>query len=149
MVDRIEVLRGSSALLYGGNAIGGVVNVIDRSIPTSPYDAPGATLRSNYTSVNEGWNYGAIAYGSSDKLSFQINGFKRDYNDYDAPTFETEDHHNPSAPPEVHANGVENSYSESSSIGFGGSYMLDSGYAGISFSSYENTYGVPGSMQQI
>jgi iron complex outermembrane receptor protein len=36
MVDRIEVLRGSSALLYGGSAIGGVVNVIDRSIPTSP-----------------------------------------------------------------------------------------------------------------
>ena len=34
MVDRIEVLRGSSALLYGGSAIGGVVNVIDRSIPT-------------------------------------------------------------------------------------------------------------------
>ena len=31
MVDRIEVLRGSSALLHGGSAIGGVVNVIDRS----------------------------------------------------------------------------------------------------------------------
>ena len=40
MVDRIEVLRGSSALLHGGSAIGGVVNVIDRSIPTSPYSAP-------------------------------------------------------------------------------------------------------------
>jgi iron complex outermembrane receptor protein len=144
MVDRIEVLRGSSALLHGGSAIGGVVNVIDRSIPTSPYSSPGASLRSSYNSVNEGWNYGATAFGSSDKLSFQINGFKRDYNDYDAPTFETEDHHNPSAPPEVHANGVENSYSESSSVGLGGSYMLDSGYAGVSFSSYENTYGVPG-----
>ncbi|MBT7406115.1 MAG: TonB-dependent receptor plug domain-containing protein, partial [Opitutae bacterium] len=28
MVDRIEILRGSSALLHGGSAIGGVVNVI-------------------------------------------------------------------------------------------------------------------------
>ena len=44
MVDRIEVLRGSSALLHGGSAIGGVVNVIDRSIPTSPYaDSSGAS----------------------------------------------------------------------------------------------------------
>ena len=38
--QRIEVLRGPSALLFGSSAIGGVVNVIDtripRSIPTKP-----------------------------------------------------------------------------------------------------------------
>jgi iron complex outermembrane receptor protein len=144
MVDRIEVLRGSSALLHGGSAIGGVVNVIDRSIPTSPYSSPGASLRSSYNSVNEGWDYGATAFGSSDKLSFQINGFKRDYNDYDAPTFYTEDHHNPSAAPEGPFNSVANSHSTSSSVGFGGSYLLDSGYVGFSFSNYHNDYGVPG-----
>ena len=33
LVDRIEILRGSSALLHGGSAIGGVVNVIDRQYP--------------------------------------------------------------------------------------------------------------------
>ena len=142
LVDRIEVLRGSSALLHGGSAIGGVVNVIDRSIPTSPYDSPGASLRSSYTSVNEGWNYGAIAFGSSDKLSFQINGFKRDYNDYDAPTFYTEDHHTNTVQGPFST--VENSHSVSSSVGFGGSFMLDSGYAGFSFSNYQNDYGVPG-----
>ena len=32
-VDRIEVLRGPAALLYGGSAIGGVVNVIDNRMP--------------------------------------------------------------------------------------------------------------------
>ena len=142
MVDRIEVLRGSSALLHGGSAIGGVVNVIDRSIPTSPYSSPGASLRSSYNSVNEGWNYGATAFGSSDKLSFQINGFKRDYNDYDTPTFYTEDHHTNAV--DGPFNNVENSHSVSSSVGFGGSYMLDSGYAGFSFSNYQNDYGVPG-----
>ncbi len=144
MVDRIEVLRGSSALLYGGSAIGGVVNVIDRSIPTSRYDSPGASVFSNYSSVNEGFSYGAIAYGSSDKLSFQINGLKRDYEDYDAPTFYTEDHHNPLARPEGPFNSVANSHSDSSSFGFGASYMLDSGFAGFSFSTFENDYGVPG-----
>ena len=142
MVDRIEVLRGSSALLHGGSAIGGVVNVIDRSIPSSPYDSPGASLRSSYSSVNEGWNYGAMAFGGSDKLSFQINGFKRDYNDYDTPSFYTEDHHDGSlkGPFDV----VKNSHGDSSSIGLGGAYMLDSGFAGFSFSNYQNDYGVPG-----
>ena len=144
MVDRIEVLRGSAALLYGGSAIGGVVNVIDRSIPTSPFESNGASLLSNYSSVNEGLSYGAIAFGSSDKLNYQLNVSKRDYNDYDAPTFYTEDHHNANATPEGHFNGVENSHSDSTSIGFGASYMLDSGFIGFSLSSFENDYGVPG-----
>lgn len=33
IADRIEILRGPSALLFGSSAIGGVVNVIDRRIP--------------------------------------------------------------------------------------------------------------------
>ena len=144
MVDRIEILRGSSALLYGGSAIGGVVNVIDRSIPTSPYDSSGASVISSYSSVNEGLSYGAIAFGSSDKLNYQLNVSKRDYNDYDAPTFYTEDHHATPVTQEGPFNGVENSHSDSTSIGFGASYMLDSGFVGFSLSSFENDYGVPG-----
>src|SRR5690606_17873734 len=33
LAERIEVLRGPSALAYGG-AVGGVVNILDRKIPT-------------------------------------------------------------------------------------------------------------------
>ena len=36
VAERIEVLRGPAALLYGGNATGGVVNVIDNRIPRTP-----------------------------------------------------------------------------------------------------------------
>ena len=118
--------------------------MIDRSIPTSPYDSSGASVLSSYSSVNEGLSYGAIAFGSSDKLNYQLNVSKRDYNDYDAPTFYTEDHHDANATPEGHFNGVENSHSDSTSIGFGASYMLDSGFVGFSLSSFENDYGVPG-----
>src|SRR3546814_5278053 len=35
LADRIEVLRGPATLLYGGGATGGVVNVLDRKIPTA------------------------------------------------------------------------------------------------------------------
>src|SRR3954469_7385333 len=41
-IERIEVLRGPGALLYGGSAVGGVVNVIDNRIPREPlFDAKG------------------------------------------------------------------------------------------------------------
>ena len=39
---------------------------------------------------------------------------------------------------------VENSYGESETVGFGGARHWKGGYAGFSFSNYENTYGVPG-----
>jgi iron complex outermembrane receptor protein len=38
--ERIEVLRGPSALLFGSSAIGGVVNVIDSRIPRHSPDGP-------------------------------------------------------------------------------------------------------------
>jgi iron complex outermembrane recepter protein len=38
--ERIEVLRGPSALLFGSSAIGGVVNVIDTRIPRHEPDGP-------------------------------------------------------------------------------------------------------------
>ncbi len=38
LAERIEVLRGPQSLLYGSSAIGGVVNVIDKRIPTSVPD---------------------------------------------------------------------------------------------------------------
>jgi iron complex outermembrane receptor protein len=38
--DRIEVMRGPAALLYGSSAIGGVVNVIDSRIPRRVPDEP-------------------------------------------------------------------------------------------------------------
>ena len=147
MVERIEVLRGASALLYGGGAIGGVVNVIDRSIPTSPYGKPGASLLSSYNSVNESWNYGATAFGSSGKLNFQVNGFKRDFEDYDAP---------PSSRRIIirvlladHSMQLQTVTVKAFSIGFGGSYMLDSGYTGLSFSRLKTNMAYPASMRII
>mgnify|MGYP006168641871 CR=1 FL=1 len=35
-VERVEIVRGPAALLYGGNAIGGVVNTFDNRIPDAP-----------------------------------------------------------------------------------------------------------------
>jgi len=38
--ERIEVLRGPAVMLYGSQAIGGAVNVIDKRIPLRPLDEP-------------------------------------------------------------------------------------------------------------
>ena len=43
------MVRGPAALMYGGNAIGGVVNVIDNRIPKAPVEGVGGALDTNAT----------------------------------------------------------------------------------------------------
>ena len=60
--ERIEVLRGPSALLFGSSAIGGVVNVIDTRIPRHEPDGPAEAdaLLSYGSAANERSVNGAI-----------------------------------------------------------------------------------------
>jgi iron complex outermembrane receptor protein len=62
--ERIEVLRGPSALLYGSSAIGGVVNVIDRRIPRSK---PEGTIGGDAV-----LSYGSAADERSANLSLDV-----------------------------------------------------------------------------
>jgi iron complex outermembrane receptor protein len=87
--DRIEVLRGPSALLFGSSAIGGVVNVIDtripRSLPTEPIKVDAlasfgsaANERSGNISVDVplGSNFVAHADGAYSKFDdLRIGGY--------------------------------------------------------------------------
>ncbi|MCH1491794.1 MAG: TonB-dependent receptor plug domain-containing protein, partial [Luminiphilus sp.] len=54
LADSIEVLRGPATLLYGGGAIGGVINVLDNRIPTTmPQDTTWG-LDYRYTGASRG-----------------------------------------------------------------------------------------------
>jgi len=63
LAERIEILRGPEALLYGSSAIGGVVNVIDKRIPRSiPHEPIHVDAITTYGSAaNERSGGGAIA----------------------------------------------------------------------------------------
>ena len=53
LADSIEVLRGPSTLLYGGGAIGGVVNVVDNRIPRAPVDGVTGGIEYRYDEARD------------------------------------------------------------------------------------------------
>ena len=36
LVDEVEIIRGPASLLYGSDAVGGIINVVDSKIPKTP-----------------------------------------------------------------------------------------------------------------
>jgi iron complex outermembrane receptor protein len=82
----IEVLRGPSALLYGGSAIGGAINLLDDKVPTSIPDGGIAGMVEGRlgTADDERSLVGGITIGGQG-LALRVEGVHRSSNDYRVP----------------------------------------------------------------
>ncbi|HEY6610206.1 MAG TPA: TonB-dependent receptor plug domain-containing protein, partial [Pseudomonas sp.] len=86
LAERIEVLKGPATLMYGGGAIGGVVNVIDRKVPTYvPENGVEGELELRANSVaNEGAGLFGLTAGAGN-VAVRVEGVKRQADDYEIP----------------------------------------------------------------
>ncbi len=77
--DRIEVLRGPAVLIYGGSAIGGAVNVIDKRIPlkvpTEVVHFDGQVAADSAYDLREGGASADVPLGTS--VAFHVDGAYR------------------------------------------------------------------------
>jgi iron complex outermembrane receptor protein len=135
-IERIELIRGPSTLLYGPNAIGGVVNILDGRIPTEmpEKDFKGA-IRSSYgTNADERTLAGSTTFAASNKVAIHMDGFYRRAGDYRVPR-------------SAHEEGekrVENSRTEGWAGTFGLSWVGERAFFGASVSVNSSKYGIPG-----
>ena len=85
LADSIEVLRGPSTLLYGGGAIGGVVNVIDNRVPINRVDGVNGALEYRYDDASEMDSFVGRLDGGTGNFAFHLSGSTRDFDDLDIP----------------------------------------------------------------
>ncbi|MET0552297.1 MAG: TonB-dependent receptor [Vicinamibacteria bacterium] len=147
---QIEIVRGPATLLYGSNAVGGVVNVIDGSIPDAVPDRPlSATVDlAGGTSADERTGAAALS-GGRGMFAWHADLLKRRADDVSIPGFaesaalraeeaeEGETHEE--------AEGVLENSAIDSTGGSAGVALIGRGASlGVAFSGFDTLYGVPG-----
>ncbi|MFN3304674.1 MAG: TonB-dependent receptor [Roseateles sp.] len=141
VIDKVEVLRGAVALLYGGNAVGGVVNTLDNRIPRAftPGLSGAAELRLGGAARDKS---GAVVLdgGSGQANSgfgWHVDMAGRDAGDQRAPRFSS-----PTDDGSESRSTVRNSAAKSHGGAVGGSVFFQGGFAGVSVDDFRNDYGV-------
>lgn len=137
---QIEVLKGPASLMYGSGAIGGVINLVSDLVPNTPENERHGALGAGANTVNgsrSGWGH---VGGGNGRIAFHLDGLVRDSDDYDIPGLaDADDAAEHSTPGRV-----ENSASQTHSVGGGLSLTREQGYLGLGVSVYDTLYGVPG-----
>lgn len=126
-VERIEVVKGPATLLYGSNAIGGVVNAV------SGHDEGAHPGFRGYFSTIGGTNSrqaavsGGVEYGIKNWM-FWANGGGQRTGDYKAGgDFGI----------------VNNTFTRNATANFGGGHYAKHWYANVNYSHYQNRFGIP------
>ena len=124
--ESIEVVRGPATLLYGANAIGGLVNVITNEIPTKPVLGTSGNFTADLgTNAKEGGGSGNVRFGNG-KFAVNLGGGGRHADDFETPE-----------------GAVDNSHSRSGFATLGAAWTGEKAHIGGSYGYDDSKYGIP------
>lgn len=124
--SRIEVVRGPATLLYGANAIGGLVNVINETIPSTPIEGThGAFVADFGSSARDAGTAADLRWGNG-RWALHAAGSGRRNSDFNTPLGR-----------------VDNTHSRSGFGNVGAAWTGSKGFVGASYGYDDTRYGVP------
>jgi len=123
---KIEVVRGPATLLYGANAVGGLVNVISDQIPTEP--TTGASGNFTFDLGSNGGQAGGAGdvHLGNGQWAFHFGGSGQRMGNYSTPEGE-----------------AENTESRTATTSLGGAWTGEHSYVGASYGYTDMKYGIP------
>lgn len=134
LAERIEVLRGPATLLYGSGAIAGVVNVIDRRVPSRVPDEPEGALEYRRGSNANGHTLAGRLEAGEGSLALHFDGFGRDSEELRIPRAGHD------ADGGTH---LANSDAQAWGASAGLSWVFGRGYVGMATNRLDSDYGIP------
>jgi iron complex outermembrane receptor protein len=142
VIEQVDVIRGPAALLYGGSAVGGVVNAVDHRIPTEKLEGvSGRTDARLGGSTNESNMAGVVDVGNG-QIAIHADAYARKSNDLTLPGFAVSNRKALADGTLQTNNGtLKNSSATSDGGALGASVTFDNGYLGASYSGFNSNYG--------
>ena len=146
--EEIKILRGPEIIRYGGNAIGGIVDVNDHRIPEKRAKKPiSGSVENRYDTNGDGINSAFKLKMGKDRLAFNLGGFYRKRGDTRIPGQAIDEAF---VEQQFGLTEIQNATgripnTDSKSIGgfTGISWVGDNVMAGMAVSHTDNRYGVP------
>lgn len=142
VIEQIDVVRGPAALLYGGSAVGGVVNAIDHRIPTEKVEGIIGRAEARAGGADSQNNLAGVVDAGNGTIAIHADAYTRKTSDLNIPGYAVSSRKNKTDGTSRENRGkLINSSASGDGGALGASITFDNGYLGASYSGFRSEYG--------
>jgi iron complex outermembrane recepter protein len=144
IIEQIDVVRGPAALLYGGSAMGGVVNAIDHRIPKESLDGYTGRAEARFGGPDNTRNGAAVMDVGNGVFALHADVYSRETSNLEIPGYAVSKRKSRAdgTARDSKGNGkLNNSDALANGGALGAAWTFDTGYLGVSYADSNNNYG--------
>lgn len=143
IIEQIDVVRGPAALLYGGSAVGGVVNAIDHRIPKESLNGYTGRAEARFGGPDSTRNGAAVVDVGNGRFAMHADVYTRETSDLEIPGFAVSKRKAAADGTARNQRGrLSNSDASANGAALGAAWTFDQGYLGLSYANANQNYGV-------
>lgn len=142
VIEQIDVIRGPAALLYGGSAVGGVVNAIDHRIPKEKLDGITGRTEARVGGPDSQNSLAGVVDVGNGQIAIHADAYTRKSSDLRIPDAAVSRRKNAAdGTARTDSGRLVNSSAQSDGGALGAALTFDNGYLGASYSGHNSNYG--------